>query len=125
MFAKQRLYFNQDKTALVAEDDPTAASLYAGVGDEIPTSAAELFGLVDGELSATGDASASEPDAEDAAKAVAAEAAAAAAAATKEAEETAAAEKAATEAAAAEAKAAAEGANKAQQAGANKSGKKG
>ena len=35
---------------LVAEGDPRAAFLYAAVGDEIPQSAVEKFGLVDGKL---------------------------------------------------------------------------
>ena len=48
--AKQRLYFNAAKDALVPEGHEDAASLYANTGDEIPDSAAERFGLVDGDL---------------------------------------------------------------------------
>ncbi len=50
MFAKERLYLTADGQALVAEGDPRGASLYAAPGDEIPQSAAEKFGLVDGDL---------------------------------------------------------------------------
>ncbi|MEP9402043.1 hypothetical protein [Sphingomonas sp. VNH70] len=50
MFAKQRLFLTSDKARLVLEDDPAAATLYAIPGDEVPDSAAALFGLVDGEL---------------------------------------------------------------------------
>ena len=50
MIAKQRLFHIADKSALVPEDNVDAAFLYASVGDEIPESAAELYGLVDGGL---------------------------------------------------------------------------
>jgi hypothetical protein len=50
MFAKERLYLNAAKTAVVANGDPEAAFLYASIGDEIPDSAADRFGLVDGRL---------------------------------------------------------------------------
>lgn len=50
MHAKERLYLTACRTALVREGDPTAASLYAGPGDEIPASAVERFGLVDGTI---------------------------------------------------------------------------
>lgn len=52
MLAQMRLFLTADVAAaiLVAESDPRAASLYAAVGDEIPDSAAERFGLVDGKL---------------------------------------------------------------------------
>lgn len=53
MFAKTRLFHNADKSALVHEDSPKAAFLYANTGDEIPESAAELYGLVDGDLPET------------------------------------------------------------------------
>ncbi|MBB99183.1 MAG: hypothetical protein CML67_06560 [Rhodobacteraceae bacterium] len=51
--AKERLYLTSDKKRLVATGDKRAAFLYATIGDEIPDSAAERFGLVDGKL-ATG-----------------------------------------------------------------------
>lgn len=50
MIAKQRLYLNAAKSALVAAGHPDAAQLYCTPGDQIPDSAAERFGLVDGEL---------------------------------------------------------------------------
>jgi len=50
MQAKERLYLTGDRKALVGEGDKRAASLYAVPGDEIPQSAAERFGLVDGRL---------------------------------------------------------------------------
>lgn len=50
MFAKSRLFHTADKSALVHEDSEDAAFLYANTGDEIPESAAELYGLVDGDL---------------------------------------------------------------------------
>lgn len=34
--ATERLFFNADKSKIVHEDDPDAAFLAAGVGDEIP-----------------------------------------------------------------------------------------
>ena len=48
--AKQRLYLNADKTALVEAGHEEAATLYCTPGDMIPDSAAERFGLVDGKL---------------------------------------------------------------------------
>ena len=50
MFAKTRLFHTADKSTLVHEDSEDAAFLYANTGDEIPESAAELYGLVDGDL---------------------------------------------------------------------------
>ncbi len=50
MIAKQRLYLNAAKSALVAAGHPDAAQLYCTPGDQIPDSAAERFGIVDGEL---------------------------------------------------------------------------
>lgn len=50
MQAKERLYLTTDRKELVREGDPAAATLYAGPGDEIPESAVQLFGLVDGTL---------------------------------------------------------------------------
>lgn len=47
---KQRLFLSVCGTLLVTEDNPDAASLYAIPGDEIPESAVEKFGLVDGAL---------------------------------------------------------------------------
>ena len=52
--AQQRLYLNADKTGLVPHGHKDVAFLYAGVGDEIPDSAAKRFGLVDGKLKAGG-----------------------------------------------------------------------
>ncbi|MDR6708163.1 hypothetical protein J2X73_002534 [Novosphingobium sp. 1748] len=50
MVAAMRLCLTADREELVAEGDPRAAFLYASVGDEIPQSAVEKFGLVDGKL---------------------------------------------------------------------------
>ena len=50
MKAAQRLFITACKSRLVAEGDPAGAFLYAAPGDEIPDSAAERFGLVDGGL---------------------------------------------------------------------------
>lgn len=50
MVAAMRLCLTADRDELVAEGDPRAAFLYASVGDEIPQSAVEKFGLVDGKL---------------------------------------------------------------------------
>lgn len=50
MHARERLYLTADKDRVVREGDPKAAFLYAALGDEIPNSAAERFGLVDGLL---------------------------------------------------------------------------
>ncbi|MEP0409165.1 helix-hairpin-helix domain-containing protein [Roseibium sp.] len=50
MIAKQRLYLNADKSAVVGEGDRACAFLYAVPGDEIPDEAAARFGLVDGKL---------------------------------------------------------------------------
>lgn len=106
----QRLYLTADKAAVVAEGDERAAFLYATPGDEIPASAAELFGLIDGAL--PGFDAAAEADAEAAAKA-AEEAVAAEAAAALDAAHAAA---AAEQAAAAEAEAAAKAAEEAAEA---------
>lgn len=48
--ARERLYLTADRANLVREGDPKAAFLYAAKGDEIPASAADRFGLVDGRL---------------------------------------------------------------------------
>lgn len=50
MQCTQRLYLTEDKQKLVGEGDKKAAFLYAVPGDEIPDSAVEKFGLVDGHL---------------------------------------------------------------------------
>lgn len=50
MRAQERLYLTAEKDHVVRFGDPLAAFLYAAVGDEIPDSAAEKFGLVDGRL---------------------------------------------------------------------------
>lgn len=54
MYAKQRLLLTADESKLVPEGHPDGATLYCSPGDEIPDSAAERFGLVDGELPAGG-----------------------------------------------------------------------
>jgi predicted flap endonuclease-1-like 5' DNA nuclease len=59
MIAQQRLYLTADKQTAVAEGDKRAAFLYAVPGDEIPDSAAKLFGLVDGGLPKSGKPAAS------------------------------------------------------------------
>ncbi|WP_034157919.1 hypothetical protein [Sphingomonas sp. ERG5] len=59
MKAKTRLYLTADRLALVLEGDTRAATLYATPGDDIPDSAAERYGLVDGAL---GDAPTGEPE---------------------------------------------------------------
>ena len=48
--AKVRLFHTADKSKLVHDDNDEAAFLYANTGDEIPDSACELYGLVDGDL---------------------------------------------------------------------------
>lgn len=53
MFATARLFLNAEKSKLVHEGSEEAAFLYAAPGDEIPESAAEMFGLVDGDLPGT------------------------------------------------------------------------
>lgn len=96
----QRLYLTADKSTLVAEGDERAATLYATPGDEIPASAAETFGLIDGAL--PGFDAAAVAAAEAAEKAAAEQAAADAAAAEKAAHEAARAEAEAAEKAKAE-----------------------
>lgn len=48
--ATQRLYLTADNKRLVAEGNGKAATLYATPGDQIPDSAADRFGLVNGAL---------------------------------------------------------------------------
>jgi len=50
MEARERLYMTRERDRVVRQGDPAAASLYAAVGDEIPASAAERFGIVEGRL---------------------------------------------------------------------------
>lgn len=50
MKATARLYLTASKTALVAQGDPRAATLYCIPGDEIPDSAVARFGLIGGGL---------------------------------------------------------------------------
>ena len=111
MICTQRLYHTADKSKVVAEGDPNAAFLYAVPGDEIPETAVELYGLVDGGLpekkASKAEKAAAAKAAKEAAEAAAKEAAEKAEYAAKEAAEKEAAEKAAAEAAAKE-KAAAE-----------------
>jgi hypothetical protein len=48
----ERLYQTADKAELVREGDERAAFLFASPGDEIPASAAEVYGIEDGKLAA-------------------------------------------------------------------------
>jgi len=50
MKSNERLWFNDDKSKLLPEGHPQAASLYAAIGHEIPDETAERFGLEDGRL---------------------------------------------------------------------------
>jgi hypothetical protein len=50
MFAKERLYLTAKRDRIVLEGDKSAATLYAAPGDEIPQSAVDRFGLVDGTI---------------------------------------------------------------------------
>lgn len=50
MQATERLYLTENRKQLVREGDSRGAFLYAAPGDEIPDSAVEMFGLVDGTL---------------------------------------------------------------------------
>ena len=52
MNARERLYLNADRTQILPDGHVDAAFLYAVPGDEIPQSAADKFGLVDGRLPA-------------------------------------------------------------------------
>lgn len=48
--ARERLYLTSDRSRLVRQGDPRASFLYAAEGDEIPDSAAQKFGIVNGRL---------------------------------------------------------------------------
>ena len=50
MQAKERMWWNADRTGLLPEGHKDARILYAAVGDNIPDSAVERFGLKDGSL---------------------------------------------------------------------------
>lgn len=50
MLAQERLYLTEKRDRVVREGDARSAFLYAVPGDEIPQSAADKFGLVDGRL---------------------------------------------------------------------------
>lgn len=52
MHAQERIYLTADKTMAVAAGDKRAAFLYAAIGDEIPQSAADVLGIVDGKVKA-------------------------------------------------------------------------
>lgn len=52
MIAKERIYLNAERTKALPEGHKDAAFLYATPGDEIPESAVELLGLVDGGFAA-------------------------------------------------------------------------
>lgn len=54
MIAKERLYLTVSRKALVREGDAAGVELYCAAGDEIPPSAVELFGLVDGTIAEGG-----------------------------------------------------------------------
>lgn len=56
MQATERLWLTAARDRLVPEGHPDAATLYAAVGDEIPASAAERFGLSGGRLLGRADA---------------------------------------------------------------------
>lgn len=45
MKAPSRLYLNSDRTKLVAEDDPDAATLFATEGDDISDEDAKKYGV--------------------------------------------------------------------------------
>jgi membrane protein involved in colicin uptake len=127
MFAKERLFHTADKSKLVRENDAEAAFLYANTGDEIPQSAADMYGLDDGALPGFDADAASDEDkaAADAAIKQAEDKAAAdaKAAADKAAEDKAAADAKAAADKAAEDKAAADAANKGGNQSANKAAK--
>ncbi len=59
MIAAERLYLTADRQRVVREGDTEAAFLYAAPGDEIPDSAVEMFGLVDGTIAGGKEAAAS------------------------------------------------------------------
>ena len=72
--AKERMWLNADRTALVGEGDPEAATLYAAVGTLIRESAVKQFKITGGYLSKESKAKAKAEDkaqakAEDKAKA--------------------------------------------------------
>lgn len=50
MIAQERLYLTEKRDRVVREGDARSAFLYAVPGDEIPQSAVDRFGLVDGRL---------------------------------------------------------------------------
>ena len=50
MKAKERLWWNADRSKLLPEGHKDAALLYAAPGDEIPESAAKKYRLMDGYL---------------------------------------------------------------------------
>lgn len=52
MQAKERLWLTADQAKIVPEGHKDAATLYAAIGDEIPASAAERYGIKDGAVSA-------------------------------------------------------------------------
>lgn len=81
IMAGERLYLTADRKRLVGEGDKKAATLYAAIGDIIPESTHEQFGLVDGMLKASAarlakETAAAEAEQEAARKAAQAEAAA-------------------------------------------------
>ncbi len=65
MLARERLWWNANKTKLHPEGHPKAATLYAAPGHEIPESAAKKYKLVDGYLKGGAAAKAAEEKAAD------------------------------------------------------------
>lgn len=63
MICTEKLYLTSDRKKLVGHGDKAAAFLYASPGDEIPASAAEMFGLKDGALPVKGGAKEKAPPA--------------------------------------------------------------
>ena len=108
MTAAMRMCLTADRERLVPAGSEEAAFLYASVGDDIPESAVERFGLVHGCLPGTPEAEAAAAAEQAEAAAKQAEEEAAAAAAAKQAEE----EAAAAAAAAADKDASGDGADK-------------
>lgn len=63
--ATERLYFNADRSKVVQEGDPEAASLFTTPGKEISAEDAERFGLIPAKAAKADKAEAPETKAED------------------------------------------------------------
>ncbi len=50
VIAQERMFLTADRSRVVPEGDPDAASLYAAPGHRIPAGAVEQFGLVGGKV---------------------------------------------------------------------------